>query len=125
MTNASDTRSAAAWAGIEQEKRFDRFIRRVCAAAWSATAIGVLAYAVLIGVNVVGAIRAARVGVTTPADVLLTVTPLVVAIGLFSALVAILTTIGLFLRQRTASLTEIQLRLAALEDMLAGQGDRG
>jgi hypothetical protein len=40
-------------------------------------------------------------------------------------LVATLSTIGIFLRLRTASLTEIQLRLAALEDVLGAQADAG
>ena len=34
-----------------------------------------------------------------------------------------LSTVGVFLRQRTASLSEIQLRLAALEEMLGARGD--
>jgi len=38
-------------------------------------------------------------------------------------LIAALSTVGVFLRQRTASLAEIQLRLAALEDMLGARGD--
>jgi hypothetical protein len=37
--------------------------------------------------------------------------------------VATLSTIGIFLRMRTATLSEIQLRLAALESMLAAEPD--
>jgi hypothetical protein len=49
--------------------------------------------------------------------------PLIVVLGLLSLLIATLTTVGIFLRLRTASLAEIQLRLAALEDMLASRPD--
>jgi uncharacterized membrane protein len=42
-----------------------------------------------------------------------------VVVGVLGLLVAILSTVGIFLRLRTASLSEIQLRLAALEEMIA------
>ena len=38
-----------------------------------------------------------------------------------SVLIATLATVAVFLRLRTASLSEIQLRLAALEEMLADE----
>jgi hypothetical protein len=37
-------------------------------------------------------------------------------------LIATVSTIGVFVRMRAASLHEIQLRLAALEDLLASRG---
>ena len=42
-----------------------------------------------------------------------------------SLLVAVLSTVGVFLRFRTASLAEIQLRLAAVEQMLTDQAEAG
>jgi hypothetical protein len=51
-------------------------------------------------------------------EVISTLMPLVAVIGFVSLLVAVLSTVGVFLRLRTASLSEIQLRLAALEGML-------
>ncbi|HJP57674.1 MAG TPA: hypothetical protein VJ847_11690, partial [Gemmatimonadales bacterium] len=51
--------------------------------------------------------------------------PLVAVLGVLSLLVAVLATVAIFLRLRTASLVEIQARLAALEAMVAGeQGKR-
>ena len=41
-----------------------------------------------------------------------------IVLGVLSVLIATLSTVGMFLRQRTASLAEIQLRLAALEELL-------
>jgi hypothetical protein len=46
-----------------------------------------------------------------------------VVLGILSLLIARLSTVSVFLRVRTASLPEIQLRLAALEDMLASRLD--
>lgn len=47
--------------------------------------------------------------------------PLVAVVGVLSLLIATLGTVGIFLRLRTASLSEIQLRLANLEDMVRGE----
>jgi len=63
------------------------------------------------------------VGALPWATVFAAAMPLVIVLGLLSVLVATLSTIGIFLRLRAASLAEIQLRLAALEDMIAAQGD--
>jgi hypothetical protein len=49
--------------------------------------------------------------------------PLFIVLGFLSVLIATLSTVGVFLRLRTASLTEIQLRLAALEEMLRSRKD--
>ena len=51
------------------------------------------------------------------------IAPLLVVVGVTALLIAILSTIGMFVRIRTASLAEIQLRLAALEQVLTGQDD--
>jgi hypothetical protein len=52
-------------------------------------------------------------------------TPLIIALGKLSLLIATMATVAIFLRLRTSSLAEIQLRLAALEDMLASRPDAG
>ncbi len=44
--------------------------------------------------------------------------PLIAVTGVLSVLIATVSTVGIFLRLRTASLAEIQVRLAALEQML-------
>jgi hypothetical protein len=50
--------------------------------------------------------------------------PLFDVLWKLSLLVAGLSTVGIFLRLRTASLSEIQLRLAALEELVAAHGPR-
>lgn len=118
MTGPALPSSNAAWQAIEHGKRFDRFVRRACIAAWSAAFAAVLIYAALIVVQLVNMIRLAGVGMATNLMTLAVVTPLIIVVGVISLLIATLTTVGIFMRQRTASLAEIQLRLAALEDML-------
>ena len=49
--------------------------------------------------------------------------PLFTTLLMLSVLIATLSTVAIFLRLRTATLSEIQLRLAALEDMLASRPD--
>ena len=123
MTTPTDTSSGAAWDAIERDKRVDRFVRRVCATAWGATFVVLLAFAVVTGIQVVHLAGLARVGAVTNIEVVSVAMPFVTVIGTVSLLIAILSTVGIFLRLRTASLSEIQLRLAALEDILTRRGD--
>ena len=58
-------------------------------------------------------VRGATIG-----DVLALTMPLIAVTGVLSVLIATVSTVGVFLRLRTASLAEIQVRLAALEQML-------
>jgi hypothetical protein len=113
------------WAQIEGEKRIDRRLRRVSAAAWSFTLLLTVVFAVLTGMQ--AALAMAQFTNTPPYDfgTILTgatvanaVLPLVIVLMILSTLIGTLSTVGIFLRLRTASLQEIQLRLAALEAML-------
>ncbi|MGB7212015.1 MAG: hypothetical protein WBC97_05250 [Gemmatimonadales bacterium] len=121
------TESASAgptWEVIDAEKRRDRFLRRVNFAAWGAVCAVVLVYAVAIGTIIVWAVKRSAVGAGSLLDALPMLLPLVTIIGVVCLLIAVLTTIAIFLRFRTASLAEIQLRLAALERMLASPPDQ-
>ncbi|MGH7668649.1 MAG: hypothetical protein ACRENQ_04075 [Gemmatimonadaceae bacterium] len=123
MTGPINPSSNAAWQAIDQSKQFDRFVRRACIGAWTAAFIAVLVYAVLVVAQVVQMARMASVGVVGNLMTLAAATPLIFVVGVISLLIATLTTVGIFMRQRTASLAEIQLRLAALEDMLGNEGN--
>jgi cytochrome bd-type quinol oxidase subunit 2 len=113
-----------AWALIEREKRRDRFIKRVSVIAWSVTGAVVLIFAILVGAQMIEFARAAAAGELPWATVWAMSIPLLWVIGLLSVLVATLSTIAIFLRLRTSSLSEIQLRLAALEDILSADSGR-
>ena len=106
------------WNRIESEKQRDRFIRRISFIAWSMTLFILLVFTVMIGIEVFRVIGLVRVGMVTTSAVISTLMPLVAVLGVVSLLVAVLSTIGVFFRLRTSSLSEIQLRLAALEEIL-------
>jgi hypothetical protein len=111
------------WALIENEKRRDRFIRRVSIAAWTTTFVLVLLIAALVALQVADMARARLLGAVPWSAVIGSAMPLIDVLWKLSLLVAALSTVGIFLRLRTASLAEIQLRLAALEEMIAKRPD--
>jgi ABC-type dipeptide/oligopeptide/nickel transport system permease component len=122
MSNTKSNASNSAWDAIESEKKRDRFIRTVCKAAWAVTGVFAVLFAILVGIQVAQFAKGALDG-TVPWMVVAGVAmPFVLSLGMLAVLIATVTTIGIFVRMRTASLHEIQLRLAALEDMLASQG---
>jgi hypothetical protein len=56
--------------------------------------------------------------------VLETMVPLIYVVGVLSFLVAVLSTIAVLLRFRTASLADIQARIAAIEHMLTDSSEK-
>jgi flagellar biosynthesis protein FliR len=122
MTTQNLSASGRVWDAIEGEKRRDRLLRRVSITAWSVTLVLVVALAVMVGIQVVELAKGAMVGAVPWMSVVGVAMPLVITLGMLSVLVGTVSTIGVFLRMRTASLTEVQLRLAALEDMLVTRG---
>jgi hypothetical protein len=123
MTTANARDDDGVWKAIEDEKRRDRNLRRVSIVAWSITFLIVLVLAVLIGLQISEMIRAFTVGMVPRAAVVGAAMPLVIIVGLLSVLIATLSTVGIFLRLRTASLMEIQARLSAIEAMVASKPD--
>lgn len=118
MTPTPDSPMARAWARIEAEQHSDRVLRRLTVVGWSATGLVVVLLAVSGLTQFRFAMSMVRVGANTVQGAIGSIVPVVLAIGVFCALGATLATVGLFLRMRSASLHEIQLRLAALEDLL-------
>ncbi|HUK32407.1 MAG TPA: hypothetical protein VLV86_00765 [Vicinamibacterales bacterium] len=107
-----------AWAEIDKGKRVDRFIKRVSIAAWSITLVVLVIFAVMTGASVAQFVTAASHGTLPWSIALGAATPFILTVGALAVLIATLSTVMIFLRMRTASLAEIQLRLAALENML-------
>lgn len=123
MNDKKATASGGVWDAIEDEKKRDRFIRKVSIVAWSVTGMLALLLAILVGGQAIGMARAAMLGAQPWMAVAGVMMPLVIALGMLAVLIATVSTIGMFVRMRAASLHEIQLRLAALEDLLASRGD--
>jgi hypothetical protein len=115
------TTSEQAWAIIENEKRRDRFIRLVNIVAWTSTFLIAGIIATLVGVQVVELAKGGMLGALPWTSVVAAAMPFLDILWKLSLLIAALSTVGIFLRLRTASLTEIQLRLATLESMLASR----
>jgi hypothetical protein len=122
MSNTKPNASNSAWDAIENEKKRDRFIRKVCVVAWSIAGVMVALFAILTGIQVAELARGAFAGAIPWMSVAGVAMPFVISLGMLSVVIATVTTIGMFVRMRTASLHEIQLRLAALEDLLATRG---
>jgi hypothetical protein len=110
--------SERVWAVIEREKRRDKLVRKVSIAAWSVTGGAVLAFGAVTTAEVWQLLRYVREGVAPWEIILDRVMPFIAVIGVLGLLIAVLSTVGIFLRLRTASLSEIQLRLAGLEEMV-------
>lgn len=114
----SDARWGTVRSRLHHAKR-----RVVSVTAWTVTFVIALIFTIMIGSNVAGMARAAQVGAVSWSAVVGVAIPPIIVLGFLSLLIATLSTVGIFLRLRTASLAEIQLRLAALEDMLSSGTD--
>lgn len=122
MSTNKTTASGGVWDAIESEKKRDQFIRKVSVVAWTITGVLALGLTILVGIQVYELTRGAFAGVVPWMSVAGVAMPFVIALGMLSVLIATVSTIGVFVRMRTASLHEIQLRLAALEDMITAGG---
>jgi hypothetical protein len=121
MTTPNAGGTGTAWDAIDKEKRRDRLLRRVSVTAWGVTIGLVILLGALVSTQVITLARGAMVGALPWMAVAGAAMPFVIVLGILSVLIATLSTVGVFLRLRTASLGEIQLRLAALEEMIAAQ----
>jgi Na+/proline symporter len=119
--NAPSSAYEAAWSAIDREKRRDRTIRRLSIISWSTTFLVLLVFAAIMLARIVLVQQRVEAGLAMPQAAYDAALPLVAVFGVFSLLIATLSTVGIFLRLRTASLSEIQLRLASLEDMVRGE----
>jgi hypothetical protein len=106
------------WQAIERERARDTLVRRICVGAWTATGIIILLFALMTSATVVEMARGAMRGDVPWATVVSVAMPFLGALWTLSLLVATLSTVAMFFRQRAASLTDIQARLASLEEVL-------
>lgn len=113
--------TSRAWQVVENEKKRNQLLARASVIAWS-TALGVAAIYAILGVAEIVTVAKAFLGRGLPMfNVIMAVRPTVGALGAMILLIAVLGSAALFLRMRTVSLNELQLRLAALEDVLVAR----
>jgi hypothetical protein len=123
MSATTVSASSNVWEAIDNEKRRDRFIRKVSVTSWTITFLLVVVLgAILVSETIFAAKTVMGVGMGWQLALPLLM-PLVISLGVLSVLIATLSTVAIFLRLRTSSLNEIQLRLAALEDMIVARTD--
>ena len=110
--------TASAMTLVENERRRDRFVRRINVAAWSISLSLVLVIAILVALSVSQFVGPAVKGEVPWLMLIGSAMPLIDMLWKLSLLIATLSTVATFMRIRTSSLAEIQLRLAALEEMI-------
>lgn len=125
MKTQNDSTKKEIWSRIESEKQKDKNVQRITMIAWGVTILAVIAYAVIIFYRIDFIMENTREGFTHnpmhPNSPISLTMPLVTVIGGLALLVAVLSTIGMFLRMRTSGLQEIQMRLAALEELIISE----
>ncbi len=125
MNASSQQQNDRIWKLIEAEKGRDRMLQRVSTGAWILTFVALFFAAVIVGINIWWATRLYMLGIEEIVVVFRQAMPLVWIVGAVSLLVAVLSTAALLLRFRAASLDEIRLRLAAVEQMLTDKSQGG
>jgi uncharacterized BrkB/YihY/UPF0761 family membrane protein len=123
MSATTVSASGKVWEAIDNEKRRDRFIKKVSIISWTITFLLVVALGAILVSQMIFVAKALAGAGAGWQPVLPLVMRLVISLGILSVLIATLSTIAIFLRLRTSSLNEIQLRLAALEDMIVARTD--
>ena len=129
-TPAKSNSTEELWGWVEGERRLDARVRRTSKIAWSVTLVAVVFYGVIILARMAALVSQLGTQPDVSSAMVLQVMldsllPLVSVVGMLALLVAVLSTIAVLLRFRTASLAEINTRLTAMEQMLAQDPPRG
>lgn len=124
MTDLRQHPQHALWAKIEKEKRTDQLIKVVSKSSWSVTFMFLIGFAGISGYEVYHMYSLYQKGMISASSLFDTFMPFIMVIGGICLTIAILSTVGTFFRLRTSSLSEIQLRLAALEEMMVEQAGK-
>ena len=123
MKTTKDQFEGEIWKAIDKEHRIDRMIKRISRVTWGLTFLLLGAYLVYTIQNLQLMMQRYKAGVASYEMVTDSVTPFFITFGTIVLVVAILSTVGVFLRLRTASLLEIQQRLSHLENMFMAEKD--
>ncbi len=118
MTKTNQKPNEAIWELIDREKKKDAFVKRVSRVAWIGTVVMLLVFLSFTLIDLSRMVRLYNRGAVAFESVIETIVPFAVILGSLFLIIAILATIGMFLRMRTTSLLEIQQRLASLEEVV-------
>jgi len=125
MNESVQDERAQIWGLVKAERNRDRIIQGMSVGAWIVTFLVLMFLSVVIGMETWTTLRLVLEGVLGFSAVIQTLMPLALIVGTVSLLVATLSTVGVFLRFRRATLGEIRLRLTALEQRVSDQGSSG
>ena len=118
MNSVNTNPSNQIWKQIDKEKKRDRFIRRVSRISWGVTLVALVIVLITFGIELNHTKKLYDKGVIAQSAIWEGIYNIVKLIGIFGFIIAIISTVGTFLRLRTTSLLEIQQRLANLEQMV-------
>lgn len=121
MTKMNEQSKDAIWEMIDREKKKDVFVKRVSKIGWTGTVVMLLFFLTITLIDLSRMVGLYGQGVVSRQSVINTVVPFAIVLGGLCLIIAILSTIGVFLRMRTTSLLEIQQRLANLEQMVVAK----
>jgi len=116
-TNPIDTIGAL----IEKENKRDKIIKNVCKGGWGITLLILLIFLAFTIVEFLENYKMYIGGRVKFQNVIDTFVPFLIIFGAIALIIAILATIAMFLRLRTANLLEIQQRLTNLEKMILNE----
>ncbi|KYG78730.1 hypothetical protein [Roseivirga echinicomitans] len=121
MTKMNEQSKDAIWEMIDREKKKDVFVKRISKIGWTGTVVMLLFFLTITLIDLSRMVGLYGQGVVSRQSVINTVVPFAIVLGGLCLIIAILSTIGVFLRMRTTSLLEIQQRLANLEQMVVAK----
>ncbi len=121
MNKVKESAKDHVWTVIEKEKKRDFMIKLISKIAWSITLLIVIGFLVITVFDFSKAMTQYHSGMVPYKFVIVTLEPFFLMLGGLSLLIAILATVGMFLRLRTTTLLEIQQRLANLEGMITSE----
>lgn len=120
MKTANENQDAL-WDIIAREKRRDTMVKWVSRGAWVLVLAVLTVFLIFTIQDYIRVQELYKARVVARATVKETFIPFLVILGCLSLIIAVLATIGMFLRLRTTSMLEIQQRLANLEQMITSE----
>ena len=121
MTRINEKSKDAIWEMIDREKKKDILIKRVSKIGWIGTVVMLLFFLTITLIDLSLMLERYDLGLVSRESVIDTVVPFAIVLGGLCLIIAILSTVGVFLRMRTTSLLEIQQRLTNLEQMVVNK----
>lgn len=121
-----ETKKEDIWEKIEREKRTDTWMKRICIGSWASTLLLIILFVIVVIQQTLKHYAFWGMPDANIEYLLMKIAAITIpflAIGAFTFGASILSTIGLFIRMRTSSLRDIQLRLGTLENAILATKD--